>query len=117
MRLLIFDLGNIILPIDLKMPFERLAKLGKIPSEKEMAELTDLICSTYSRGKVETEAFISQAKNLLHINSMTDEAFIELFNSSQGKVNRKNSEYIRRLRAKGDRVVALSDMNELHEKS
>lgn len=115
-KILIFDLGGVILDIHFERSFAALIKMG-VPAEMMNEEdcLLNATIRDFDRGDITTGEFFSYIATACGKKELaTPEHIAEAWNSMLGSFQHEKTEQIKRLREKGYRVVMLSNTNDGH---
>jgi HAD superfamily hydrolase (TIGR01509 family) len=111
---IIFDLGGVLLNIDYSKTSDTFKKLGvanfdEVYSQAKQTTLFD----DFETGKISSEDFISQIKNLLELNC-TDEEIIIAWNAMLLDFPKERMNLLINLKANYN-IVLLSNTNEIHK--
>ncbi|MBN2200064.1 MAG: HAD family phosphatase [Candidatus Aminicenantes bacterium] len=108
-RVVIFDMGKVLVWFDNAIFFRKLAALAGIPEERvrEAAHVKLELVRSFDRGDVSPAEFKERVCSALGL-SMTYEAFYEIFNDVFTLIP-ENAEILRRLKAAGFKTVLLSN--------
>lgn len=113
---IIFDLGGVILHLDVPRSFEALSRLGNC-SPQQLARHCDQdpLFLSYERGALSPAEFLSGLRTLLDNTSLTDEQLIEAWNAMLLHFPPQNLELLRHLKEEGRyRMFLLSNTNVIH---
>ncbi len=111
-KLLLFDLGKVILPFDIRLATRAFEKASPLSSE----EIVRAVMGTpldwdFEKGKLSAEAFYEEVKRRISLR-MPYDPFVTSWNSIFSE-NRKVSELVRNLK-KRYRIAIISNTNILH---
>jgi epoxide hydrolase-like predicted phosphatase len=112
-KTLLFDLGNVVVPFDVKRAYARMAELCGCEPEEVAARIraTGLV-APFEKGQIETEAFVRELSAALKVD-ITHQKFCEWWNGvflPETLVSEALLETLRRRH----RLLALSNTNPLH---
>jgi len=116
---LIFDLGDVIIPIDLTAPLRNFAMLANLPEEDVKAIWKEHdIWNRYETGLIDDESFRAHVRNVLHDRtdapeSWADEVIDTAWNSVLLDLPVKRVERVRELGSRY-RLFLLSNTNPVH---
>ena len=114
MKNLIFDLGDVIIPIDLTAPVRNFAMLANLPEEEVLAIWKRYdIWSQYETGLIDDDAFRAHIRQLLKNDSWADEVIDTAWNTVLLDLPVERIERIKELKAKY-RVFLLSNTSPIH---
>ena len=113
-KIIIFDIGNVILSFNNMLICEKLSKLSNLSSLKiyKLIFESDLI-NLLNEGKISPGEFFEEIKKLLKIN-ITFYKFYKIWTEEVFKENVEISQLINYLRIKKYKLCILSNINELH---
>lgn len=108
-RNLLFDLGNVIIDLDIDLTFQNLSKLLRKDANQD---LIDKAIRDYECGRISTELFINKILSQSHYKAQALDV-IEAWNSMLIRIPSYRLEMLSMLR-KSFNVYLLSNTNELH---
>ena len=110
----IFDMGNVLIPLDQKSMKQKFSELGA-KNVETIFEQEDVqkLWKDYDAG-LETAAFRAAIKEKLNIPDAKDEQIDEAWNAVLGKIPNTRFEMMQNLRKEGKKVFVLSNCNTLH---
>jgi len=113
---IIFDLGGVILPIDISLTTEAYKKLG-VSNIEELFALghADSFFKEYEAGLISDEQFVQRIKGLIH-EPVTDETVIKAWNALLLDFPPERIEFLKKLRPKY-RLFLFSNTNAIHHKA
>lgn len=118
-KVYIFDLGGVLLDLDVERSFGALAGLGMNPAlltEKDC--LVNEMIQRFDKGDVEEDAFFGYIASCLPASGLAGKALRErladAWNMMLGGIAPEKLRVISELRSRGDRVVMLSNTNIAH---
>ncbi|WP_020600767.1 HAD family hydrolase [Spirosoma panaciterrae] len=116
MKNLIFDLGDVIIPIDLTAPVRNFAMLANLPEDEVWAiwKQHDFI-NRYETGLIDDMAFRTQIRQLLKNDSWADEVIDTAWNTVLLELPVERVERIKELK-KDYRLFLLSNTSPIHIK-
>ena len=115
-KILIFDLGGVILDIYLERSFAALIQMG-VPAEMMNEEdcLLNATIRDFDRGDITKEQFFDYVATACSDKLLaTPERIAEVWNRMLGEFPNEKTEYIKELRRRGYRIVMLSNTNDGH---
>ena len=115
-KILIFDLGGVILDIHFERSFAALIQMG-VPPEMMNEEdcLLNATIRDFDRGDITKEQFFDYVATACSDKQLaTTERIAEVWNCMLGEFPHGKTEQIKRLREKGYRVMMLSNTNDGH---
>lgn len=112
---LIFDMGNVLLDVELNDTIEYFAKLSDIPFA-ELFTLEQQIpeFDLFETGKIGEGAFRQAIKKILAIEHLKDQVFDQGWHSMLGAFPKEKIEYVLELQNQGYRTFLFSNTNALH---
>ncbi len=112
-KTILFDLGNVVVPFDVKRAYVRMAELcGCTPEEVAARIRATGLVTPYEKGQIETEAFVHQLSAALQVD-ITYQTFCDWWNGvflPETLVPEALLEDLRRRH----RLLALSNTNPIH---
>lgn len=114
LKSLIFDLGDVIVPIDLTAPIRNFAMLANLPEEQVTAlwKQHDFI-NHYETGLIDDEAFRQQVRQLLGTNAWADEVIDTAWNTVLLDLPVERIDRLKEL-ASNYRLFLLSNTSPIH---
>ncbi|GAB4033528.1 HAD family hydrolase [Spirosoma gilvum] len=114
MKNLIFDLGDVIIPIDLTAPIRNFAMLANLPEDEVRAiwKQHDFI-NRYETGLIDDTAFRTQIRQLLQNDSWADEVIDTAWNTVLLELPVERIERIKELK-QNHRLFLLSNTSPIH---
>lgn len=114
-KVVIFDLGGVIVPFDFKRGYAKMEGLCAYPASEIPARLrtTDLV-TRFETGQIEPEDFVRQLSNILELNA-TYEEFCDLWTSIFLPDTLVPDSLLERIHARR-RLLLLSNTNHIHFK-
>lgn len=120
-KLLVFDLGGVLIDLHVNRSFEALAAMGVAPSMlTEEGSLVNRIMQQYDRGDIPTEEMFEYISSFIPAEACEKygvglrEHIGNVWNMMLGEFSLRKLQLLKELRAKGYRVVMLSNTNEAH---
>lgn len=115
-RLLIFDLGNVIVDIDMNATVEAFRKFGVDGVERYVTESHSVggIFTQFERGEVSDISMFNEIRRLSGISSLSDSQIRDAWNAMIGNLPTQRVRVIERLK-KTHTVVLLSNTNITHK--
>lgn len=120
-RLLIFDLGGVLIDLHVERSFAAFVAMGADPAllDEQQCLMNDMM-QQYDRGEIDTAAFFGYIARFLpaHVRKLPDDILWQkisaAWNMMLGDYAPEKLRRIKELRADGHRVVLLSNTNEGH---
>lgn len=113
-RNLIFDLGDVIIPIDLTAPIRNFAMLANVPEEQVRAIWKEHnFINHYETGLIDDEAFRTHVRSLLKNDQWADEVIDTAWNTVLLDLPVERIERIKELR-QSHRLFLLSNTSPIH---
>lgn len=110
--LILFDLGKVVLPFNIRIATQAFAKECSLPSEEIVRRVMgNSLDWDFETGKISPEEFYEEVERRIGLN-VTYDRFVELWNDIFSE-NQKVSEMVRRLKEKY-LVAIISNTNKLH---
>lgn len=114
-KVILFDLGNVLVDFDLKPAVERISRFcSKSPDEIFSLFFDSCLTSSFEKGKLSPEEFYKQTKEMLDL-KLSYESFVPIWNEIFFFSSKNRSVYhIANLLKKHYRIALLSNTNILH---
>lgn len=116
-KLIIFDLGNVMLDIDLKASIEGFRYLGidDIQENLSASHAAEGFMSDFEKGDISVEQFYEEVRKYCDCD-FTDDAIAKAWNAMIGEFPKERIRLVEKLK-ETHRVVLLSNTNELHRQA
>ena len=112
-KTIIFDLGGVVLNLDVNRTLQAFARLANVPVDKLIEHNTyDDIFHAYEMGRISTNSFLERMKQLFP-GETTDEQVIDAWNAMLLDLPLDRLAHLERLRS-NYKTIILSNTNELH---
>ncbi len=113
-KLLIFDLGNVIIDIDMQATLDAFRALGISGVEQHVTQSHSVggIFTLFEQGKISPDEFCNHLRQIANINA-TNQQIILAWNAMLGSISASTVRLIERLKQQHT-VVLLSNTNKIH---
>lgn len=112
-KTIVFDLGNVILPLDYQKTFQSFKDLG-VTHEFNATNFQDPIFLQYEVGAISTEDFRKEFKHQ-HNLTISDEIFDQAWNAMLLDLPQSHLQFLQRLKSETNyRLLLFSNINDLH---
>lgn len=113
-KVVMFDLGNVIICFDHMISAKRLAAYcDKKPEEIYNLFFASPLAERFDRGEISGEQFFAEIKNILNLNNISYEDFCDIWNQIFWQ-REGISEVIDLICAKFEKFIIISNVNKLH---